>query len=114
MLKAVRIVKMKKTDFGTSSDVRISFEVRSVQINRPWVDLSALELQNWKIPGLATGSWSTGVLDSSNKGLFAILPTEMIVVRNVTVAATKFSEEIVDTLSTFNKSAETGVLVSEV
>ena len=102
----------KKIEIGDSQDVKINIKVRSVQIDRPWIDLSALKYQNWKIPGEGPGSWSTGVLDSSNYGSFPLLSTEMIVARDIAVTATKFSKETIDNLKAFDPSVGSAVLVS--
>ena len=101
----------KKVDIGDTQDVKIHLKVRSVQINRPWIDLSALKIQNWGIPGEGPGAWSTGVLDSSNDGSFPLLSTRMIVAKDITITSSSFSKEIVDTLKTFNPSAESALLV---
>ena len=105
-------VQEKKVDIGNSQDVKIDLKVRSVQINRPWIDLSALKIQDWRIPGERPGAWSTGVLDSNNNGSFPLLSTRMIVARKITVTASSFSKEIVNTLKTFNPAVESAVLVS--
>ena len=102
----------KKVDVGDTQDLKIYLKVRSVQINRHWIDLSALKIQNWRIPGEGPGTWSTGVLDSSNDGSFPLLSTQMIVVRDITVTASSFSNEIIDTLKAFNPSVDSAVLVS--
>ncbi len=104
-------VQEKKVDIGDTQDVKIHLKVRSVQINRPWIDLSALKIQNWGIPGEGPGAWSTGVLDSSNDGSFPLLSTRMIVAKDITITSSSFSKEIVDTLKTFNPSAESALLV---
>ena len=67
------------------SDVKISFKVRAVQINRPWLDLSVLKNKNYTIYGEDPGSWSTGELDADNKGSFSLLSTQMIVAKDITV-----------------------------
>ena len=102
----------KNIEIGDSQDVKIYLKVRSVQIDRPWIDLSALKLQKWRIPGERPDCWSTGVLDSSNNGSFPLLSTEMIVAKDITVTATKFSEEINEYWKTFNPSVGSAILVS--
>ena len=102
----------KKIEIGDSQDVKINVKVRSVQIDRPWIDLSALKHQNWRIPGERSDFWSTGVLESSNSGSFPLLSTEMIVAKDISVTATKFSEEITTYFKTFNPSVGSAVLVS--
>ena len=105
-------VQEKKIDIGDSRDVKFFLKVRSVQINRPWVDLSALKIEHWKIPWQGPSSWSTGILDSSNNGSFPLLSNRMIVARDIKITASEFSKEIVNTLKMFNLSVESAVLVS--
>ena len=69
------------------SDVEISFKVRAVQINRPWLDLSVLKNKNYTIDGEEPGSWSTGEIDADNNGSFPLLSTQMIVAKDITVTA---------------------------
>ena len=80
----------------------ISFKVRSVQINRPWVDPAAFTIENYTIPGVSPGAWS-------NKGVFPLLTTQLIVAKDIKVTAAKFSKEIVDTLNKFETSTQVGV-----
>ena len=101
----------KNIEIGDSKDVKINLKVRSVQIDRPWIDLSALEYQKWKIPGEGPDFWSSGVLHDSNNGSFPLISTEMIVARDITATATKFSVEITDHLKSFNPSVGNAVLV---
>ena len=69
------------------SDVKISFKVRAVQINRPWLDLGVLNNRNYTIYGEDSGSWSTGELDANNNGSFPLLTTQMIVAKDIAVTA---------------------------
>ena len=101
-----------RIEIGNSRDVKISFKVHSVQINRPWLDPSALKINKWIIPGLAPDAWSTGVLDSSNKGSFPLLTTQLIVAKDITVTAAKFSREVTDSLTKFDANVGVGVIVS--
>ena len=102
----------KRIETGDSRGVKISFKVRSVEINRPWLDPSALKVEKWRLPGLSPGAWSTGVLDSSNKGSFPLLTTQMIVAKDITVTAAKFSREVTDSLTKFDATVDVGVIVS--
>ena len=105
-------VRKKKVDIGDSQDVKIDLKVRSVQINRPWIDLSALKIQDWTIPGLKSGAWSTGVIDSSNNGSCPLLSTQMIIAKDITITGTKVSEELNHKLKTFNPSVDSAIVVS--
>ena len=74
--------------------VQLSLNVRAVQINRPWLNLDILKLNNFKIPGEQSGSWSTGELSSKNKGSFPMLSTQMIVAKDFNFTATKHSQTV--------------------
>lgn len=102
----------KKISTKDSRGVKISFKVRSVQIHRPWVDPTALKIQKWVVPGLTPGAWSTGVLDKSNTGLFPLLPTQLIVAKDIKVTADKFSQEVTDSLTKFDAEIGVGIVVS--
>ncbi len=101
-----------KPNIGNSLDVKIDLKVRSVQINRPWIDLSALNIRDWTIPGVKSGAWSTGVIDSSNNGSFPLLSTQMIVAKDITITGTKLSQELQRTVKAFNPSIDNAVIVS--
>ena len=83
----------KYHSLNKQSDVKISFKVRSVQINRPWLDLSVLNSRNFTIDGEDPGSWSTGELSADNKGSFPLLSTQMIVASGITVTASTEMEQ---------------------
>ena len=102
----------KKVETGDSRDVKISFKVRSVQIDRPWLDLSVLKMQNYKIPGEGPGSWSSGELESSNTGSCPLITTQMIVAKDIKITASKFSQEIIDTMRNIDGSVNVGLIVS--
>jgi len=95
-----------------SSNIQITFEMATVQINRPWFDLSILRLPDLTIPGLPAGGWSTGEVNLSNKGQMPLLNTKLVLVRNVTISATKFSQQITDTLKQTDWSTNVGLFVS--
>jgi len=100
---------LKETSAG-STDIEISFKVRAVQISRRWLDLAALKLKKYTIPGLRTGDWSTGELSTSNKGSFPLLSTQMIVAKDVKVTASKFSESVSEALKSFNVQTRVATL----
>lgn len=72
----------KSISTEASRNVKISFKVRSVQINRPWLNLATLKIDKYTIPGFGPGSWSTGELTSSNQGSFPLLSTQVIVAKD--------------------------------
>lgn len=78
------------------NDVKISFKVRAVQINRPWLDLSVLRRDDYRIPGERPSSWSSGLLDRTNQGSFPLLSTQMIVAKDIKVtASTKIEDKAI-------------------
>ena len=105
-----KIEKSISADAGRN--MKISFNVRSVQINRPWLDLSTLKIENYTISGYGPGAWSTGELSSSNQGSFPLLSTQVIVAKDIKVTADKFNREVSDAMKSFDTSAKVGVLVS--
>jgi len=88
---------------------QLSLNVRAVRINRPWLNLNALSLQNFKIPG--DGIWSTGELSSKNKGSFSLLSTQMIVAKDLNVTVKKDSQTKVTKNGPLNVSLYGCILV---
>lgn len=74
------------------SDLKISFKVRKVIIQRPWLEPSVLRYSTLGIRGLDKGSWSTGQLGTSNTGSFPLLPTACVVAKDVVIQANSFSD----------------------
>jgi len=105
-------IQSKEVVGSGSKDAKLSFKVRSVQINRPWLNLSALQVDSYKIPGVKAGSWSTGELNSKNNGSLPLISNQMIVAKDITVTASKFDSEITETMMHFDASAQAGLLVS--
>jgi hypothetical protein len=66
--------------------IQISFRFARVEIRRPWLDPSLLSLGGWSMPGRPRHSLSTGTLQD-NPGIFSLLPSSMIVVRDLQVSA---------------------------
>ena len=79
--------------FDKGSDVEILLKVCTVQIIRPWLDLSVLNNKLFKIPGQDAESWSTGELKASNKGWFPLLTTRMIVAKDIRVTSSTKMEQ---------------------
>ena len=92
------------------SKLVISFKVRKVIIQRQWMDPAILHYPIVGIKGLESGSWSTGELDSkSNKGSFPLLPTAMIVAKDVVIQSDAFSSSVKSIFS--DKSANVSAKV---
>ena len=91
------------------SDLKISFKVRKVIIQRPWLEPSVLEYSTLGIEELDKGSWSNGKLDKSNEGSFPLLPTDCIVAKDVVIQANSFSDTFEKHFSEQSEHASTKV-----
>ena len=75
------------------SDLKIAFKVRKVLIQRPWLEPNLFRYPTIGIKGLNDSSWSSGELNSkTNKGSFPLLPTVMVVAKDVVISARSFSD----------------------
>lgn len=87
ILKKIDFVQIRDDTLDKeTSNLEISFSYCRVAINRQWMMNSLLKLGGWSIPGQASGSLSTGSVDN-NSGLFPIMPTAFIAVRNLQIKA---------------------------
>ena len=93
------------------SKLTISFKVRKVTIQRPWMDPAILHYPILGIKGLGSGSWSSGELGPQNDGSFPLLPTAMIVAKDVEISSEKFSQSLKDEFSkkSINASAKVSI-----
>lgn len=88
------------------SGFKMSFKVRKVQIDRSWLDPTILHHPTLGIMGLPSGSWSSGQLDTQvNHGSFPLLPTAMIVAKDVEMSAKLFSKSLEDKFSEMSSNA---------
>jgi hypothetical protein len=69
-----------------SLDLRVRFQFARVALRRPWLDTSLFSLGGWALAGRRRLSLSTGTL-TDNTGLFPLLPTALIVARNLQISA---------------------------
>lgn len=67
-----------------AANSQVSFKFTRVNIIRPWLALSLLKLNGWGVQGMGPGYLSNG-LSADNDGTFALLPTAMIVVRDLSI-----------------------------
>ena len=75
------------------SNLKISFKIRKVSIRRPWFETAILQYPTIGIKGMPAGKWSTGELDpSKNKGDFPLLPTDMVLAKDIEIHADSFTE----------------------
>jgi hypothetical protein len=70
----------------STSGIQISFRCCRVNINRPWLLKSLLEIKGWTLPGQAAGSLSNGTLQD-NSGAFPLLPIGFIAIRDLSISA---------------------------
>jgi hypothetical protein len=86
---------------SSSSNVNIQFEVAKVKISRPWLDTSLLRYSPIAITGLRSGTWASQLLSQSD--LFPLLPSSMVIARNIKVTSSSFASS---TASAFQSAAD--------
>ena len=65
-----------------------------MKINRPWLDLTIIEYPVIGMREVPKLNWSNGSLDpETNKGTFPLLPTAMIVAKDIVISNFEMSEE---------------------
>jgi len=70
----------------------ITFRVCRVNLQRPWLKLALLSTRNWWMFDTPAGTYSTGAVDN-NPGLFPLLPTGLIVIRDLKITANWSQED---------------------
>lgn len=75
-----------------SKNFSISFRYAQVTINRPWLKLALLTTRNWYIPGTPADAYATGAT-TGDAGMFSLLPTSFIVIRNLKITASWSAED---------------------
>ncbi|MBF0375527.1 MAG: hypothetical protein HQL39_19215 [Alphaproteobacteria bacterium] len=68
-------------------NLKISFRFCRVDIRRPWLFMTLLQMQGWKIEGQSAGSLSTGEA-TNNRGSFPLLPEHFVVARDLMITGT--------------------------
>ena len=94
-------------------NIVITFKGRAVEIYRPWLNASVLNYENITLDGVQPGQWSTGVMEPDNQGVFPLLPTAYVVVKDISITATKFGEEVKDAFEKFSSSPGSKVYRSD-
>ena len=70
----------------------IKFKIRKVLIQRPWLQEEILNYPTLGIDGVPKNLWSTGDLSANkNNGIFPILPTALVVAKDVEISADSYS-----------------------
>ena len=93
-------------------DLSVYFKVKTVDLVRPWMDMSLLNYETITLAGARKAQWSNGELVMSNTGSFTLLPTTVILAANVTISASSFSSESMEVIETSTSSP--GGLVSNI
>lgn len=70
-----------------TTDLSLSFQFARVDIRRPWLKENLFSTTGWSVEGRGKSAYSNGRLDSSNTGVFPLLPVAFIVARNVRATA---------------------------
>ena len=82
------------------SNLKISFKIRKVSIRRPWFETAILQYPTIGIKGLPACEWSTGELDpSKNKGKFPLLPTDMVLAKDIMIRADSIADKVLKCIS---------------
>jgi hypothetical protein len=69
-------------------NLRFSFDYTLVSIRRPWLTFSLLATKRWNLSNLyKKGQVSNGAKTGQDNSIMPVLPTEMVVVRNVKISA---------------------------
>lgn len=101
--------KSSLTEQGT--DLKISFKVRKVTIQRPWLDPIVLCYPTLGMKGMEAGAWSSGDLNKSNKGRFPLLPTAMVVAKDVNISWGTVKSSLENTLKKTDSNASVKVSI---
>jgi hypothetical protein len=72
-----------RSNSGTANS-NVAFKFLRVNFIRPWLLPSLLKLSGWQVQGMSPGYLSNG-MNENNYGQFALLPTAMIVVRELSI-----------------------------
>lgn len=77
---------------STTGGFSISFKYCRVDIDRAWFKLALLSTKNWYMFGTMAGDYSTGT-DKNNSGMFPLLPTSFIAIRDLKITANWSQED---------------------
>lgn len=91
--------------------LKISFKVRKVTIQRPWLDPIVLCYPTLGMKGMEAGAWSSGDLNKSNKGQFPLLPTAMVVAKDVEISWETVDKTFEKTLKETSSNASAKVTI---
>jgi hypothetical protein len=93
----------RETLSAQTKRIRIRFKYARVGVRRPWLDASLFSLANWSMAGRTRHQLSTGSL-SRNEGLFPLLPTALIVARDLELSGEWATEDAIRIRSTLDRN----------
>lgn len=70
-----------------TTNLSLSFSFMRVDIRRPWLKENLFTCSDWDIEGRGKNAYSNGKADSSNQGVFPLLPVAFIVARDIRASA---------------------------
>jgi len=77
--------------YARGDNVTVSFEIATVDVDRPWLDLTLLRvLDPLRIAGTKQYQWSDGTTSLDNEGEFPLVVTQFVVARNICVSADRW------------------------
>ncbi|MGI4873108.1 MAG: hypothetical protein ACRYFX_18265 [Janthinobacterium lividum] len=88
---------MDANTFGLSAKIAV------VQINRPWLNDLLFKTQGWSLLGQGADKISNGTLQNNSGGLLPLIPTALIIARNIEITADWSSEDkqhVADSITT--------------
>jgi hypothetical protein len=93
---------MDANTFGLSAKIAV------VQINRPWLNDLLFKMQGWSLTGQDANGISNGTLQNNAKGMLPLIPTALIVARNIEITADWSAEDKKHVESSISTKASVG------
>ncbi|ASB61179.1 hypothetical protein SC22_11450 [Bacillus sp. A053] len=75
------------TEHSTSTDVEICFKIGSIQIERPWMDMTFFKLGGWYLSGQKAGVISSGRAPNTDAEILPQMPVQILVAREIEIKA---------------------------
>ncbi len=98
--KLLELRKRSEPQAVTSRSLKLSFQYCLVTARRPWLSGAFLTARNWYIPRFRAGEIASGT--GKGDGIFEVMPTAALCIRNLTIEAEWSAEEKVN-LPNFSK-----------
>lgn len=80
--------RQEHTEHSTATDVEISFRLGSIQIQRPWMDMTFFKLGGWYLTGQSKGVISSGIAPNTDERILPQIPVQILVARDINISAT--------------------------